>query len=72
MCIIMCMRTNIDLDEQLIAEAQRLTGIATKKGVVQEALRVLIEARRRRDLSELAGKIRFAPGYDHKKHRSAR
>jgi Arc/MetJ family transcription regulator len=66
------MRTNIDLDQQLVAEAQRLTGIATKREVVHEALRVLIEVRRRRDLSDLAGKIRFAPGYDYKAHRKAR
>ncbi len=68
----MCMRTNIDLDDQLVAEAQELTGITTKKGVVHEALRVLIEVRRRRDLRELAGKVRLAPGYDHKAHRTAR
>lgn len=65
----MCMRTNIDLDDDLVAEAQRLTGIETKKGVVHEALRVLIEVKRRRSLSEIAGKIRFADGYDYKRLR---
>jgi len=65
----MCMRTNIDLDDDLVAEAQRLTGIETKKGVVHEALRVLIEVKRRRSLAELAGEIRFADDYDHKKLR---
>ena len=66
----MCMRTNIDLDDDLVAEAQRLTGIDTKRGVIHEALRVLVEARRRLPLSELRGKIEFAPGYDHKELRS--
>ncbi|MFW6198203.1 MAG: type II toxin-antitoxin system VapB family antitoxin [Acidobacteriota bacterium] len=65
----MCMRTNIDLDDDLVAEAQRLTGIETKRGVVHEALRVLVELKRRRSLTELAGKIRFAEGYDHEKLR---
>lgn len=68
----MCMRTNIDLDDELVAEAQRLTGIDTKRGVVHEALRVLVEVKRRRKLSELAGKIALAAGYDHKALRSAR
>jgi len=60
------MRTNIVLDDKLVAEAQRLTGIATKKALVDEALRVLIATRSRRSLLELEGKIRFAEGYDYK------
>lgn len=60
------MRTNIVLDEELVAEARRLTGISTKKALVDEALRVLIEVRRRRSLLELDGKVVFAEGYDHK------
>lgn len=63
------MRTNIDLDDDLVEEAQRLTGIETTGGVVHEALRVLIELERQRSLTDLAGKIRFADDYDHKKLR---
>ena len=66
------MRTNIVLDEALVAEAQRLTGIATKRALVDEALRVLITTRRRRSLLELEGKIRFADGYDYKALREDR
>ena len=36
------MRTNIMLDENLIERAKKLTGIKTKREVVQEALRTLI------------------------------
>lgn len=60
------MRTNIVLDEELVEEARRLTGIPTKRALVEEALRVLIETRRRRPLIELEGRVRFAEGYDHK------
>ncbi len=60
------MRTNIVLDDDLVAEAAELTGIKTKKALVNEALRVLIDVRRRRNLLELEGKIRFADGYDYK------
>lgn len=58
------------LDDQLMAEAERLTGIKTKKDLVHEALRTLIRVRRRKSLLDLRGKITFAPGYDHKELRS--
>jgi Arc/MetJ family transcription regulator len=54
------------LDDDLIAEATRLTGIKTKKDLVHEALRVLVATRKRKSLLDLKGKIEFAPGYDHK------
>lgn len=65
------MRTNIVLDDELVAEAARLTGIKTKKDLVQEALRILIATRKRKSLLDLEGKIELAPGYDYKKLRRA-
>jgi Arc/MetJ family transcription regulator len=65
-------RTNIVLDDELVAEAARLTGITTKRELVDEALRVLIEQRGRRSLLELKGRVRFAPGYDYKAAREGR
>lgn len=62
-------RTNIVLDDALVEEAARLTGIRTKRELVDVALRELVRARRRRSLLELAGKVRFARGYDPKKLR---
>ena len=64
------MRTNIVLDDELIAEAARLSGISTKKELVHEALRVFIATRKRKNLLDLRGKIEFAPGYEHKVLRS--
>jgi len=66
------MRTNIVLDDDLIEEAARLSGIRTKKDLVHEALRVFIAAKRRKSLLDLAGKIEFAPGYDYKALRQDR
>ena len=66
------MRTNIVLDDAVVAEAKKLTGIRTKKALVAEALRVLIAARRRRSLLDLAGRVRFAQGYDYKALRGDR
>ena len=60
------MRTNIVLDDDLVEEARRLTGIKTKRELVHEALRVLVETKKRISLLEIAGKVEFAEGYDHK------
>lgn len=50
------MRTNIELDEDLMAEAMRVTGLKTKKAAVEEALRRLVTTERRREaLKNLAG-----------------
>lgn len=43
------MRTNIDIDEKLLEEAMAATGLKTKKAVVEEALRLAVENKRRRD-----------------------
>jgi Arc/MetJ family transcription regulator len=40
------LRTNIDIDDELMAEAMRRSGLATKKAVVEEALRTLIAIKR--------------------------
>ena len=63
-------RTNIELDEDLLEQAARLTGIRTRRLLVHEGLRALVEAKRRRSLSELRGKIRFDPTYDYKTARA--
>jgi Arc/MetJ family transcription regulator len=60
------MRTNIVLDDELVREASRLTGIRTKRSLVDEALRLLVRTKKRRSILALKGKVRFAEGYDHK------
>jgi len=63
------MRTNIVLDEELVAEAMRLSGLKTRRAVVHEALEVLVRLKKRRHLSDLKGKVIFADGYDHRELR---
>lgn len=46
-------RTNIELDEELIREAQDLTALKTKKEVVFFALNELVKQYRRRNLLNL-------------------
>lgn len=66
------MRTNIVLDDDLVEEARRLTGIRTKRELVHEALKLLVETKKRLSLLDLAGKVEFADNYDHKKLREGR
>lgn len=58
------MRTNIVLDDQLVAEAMRLSGVKTKREVVELALRRLVNSVRRKDILDLVGQNTIAPDYD--------
>jgi len=49
------MRTTLALDDELIAEAQRLTGTTQKSALVREALRALIQRESARRLAKLGG-----------------
>jgi Arc/MetJ family transcription regulator len=49
------MRTTLTLDDELVAEAQRLTGIMEKSALVRVALRALIERESARRLAHLGG-----------------
>jgi Arc/MetJ family transcription regulator len=58
------MRTNIVLDEDLVNRARQLTGIKTKKQVIQEALRLLIQLREQENVRALRGKLRWDGNLD--------
>jgi Arc/MetJ family transcription regulator len=49
------MRTTLALDDDLVAEAQRLTGTTEKTALVREALRALIQRESARRLARLGG-----------------
>lgn len=66
------MRTNIVLDDELVEEAFALTGVRTKRMLIRLALQELIRRHRKRDLGELAGRIRFNDDFDHKALRDTR
>ena len=48
-------RTTLALDDDLVAEAQRLTGTTEKSALVREALRALVERESARRLARLGG-----------------
>lgn len=63
------MATNLGIDEQLLAEAQRLGGHATKKATVNQALAQYIKQRKRLKSLDLIGKVDFDPNYIYKRAR---
>lgn len=64
------MRTNIDIDNNLIKKAKTLSNIKTKKEIIHLALKEFIKSKERLNLMDLIGKIKFADGYDYKKLRN--
>lgn len=58
------MRTNVELDDDLLEEAFRLTHVRTKKELLHLALQALIMAKKKRNLLELSGQIQFVPDFD--------
>lgn len=53
------MRTYIEIDDALMAEAKRASGQQTKKQTVEQALRLMIRLRGQQDVSEAFGKYRW-------------
>jgi len=51
----MPMRTTLNIDDQLLSEAQRLSGVTEKAALVREGLRALIERESARRLARLGG-----------------
>ncbi|MBA3794422.1 MAG: type II toxin-antitoxin system VapB family antitoxin [Rubrobacter sp.] len=49
------MRTTINLDDELLAEARRITGIKGRTALIHEGLRALIERESARRLARLGG-----------------
>ncbi len=49
------MRTTLNIDDQLLEDAQRLTGIKERTALVREALEALVERESARRLARLGG-----------------
>jgi Arc/MetJ family transcription regulator len=51
------MRTNIEIDDELIQRALRVSGLKTKRAVVEAGLRMLLRLKRQEDILRLVGKV---------------
>jgi Arc/MetJ family transcription regulator len=64
------MRTNIVLDDELVEEAFKFSQtVSTKRELIETALKEYVNNRKRKNLKELKGKIKFSVDYDYKKMR---
>ena len=55
----LAMRTNIVIDDQLMAEALKATGLNTKKEAVEEGLKLLVRRNRQQEIRKLRGKLKW-------------
>lgn len=53
------MRTNIEIDEQLMKRAMRSAKTRTKRATVEEGLRLLVRLRRQEGIRRFRGKIKW-------------
>ena len=66
------MPTNLNIDDELLAEALRLSGKKTKRETVDAALQEYVSRRKQRGILQLFGKLEWDPRYDYKSERSRR
>lgn len=53
------MRTNMEIDDDLMAQALKVGGFKTRKAAVEEGLRLLVQTKAQRRLRGLRGKLRW-------------
>jgi Arc/MetJ family transcription regulator len=58
------MRTNIVIDDHLMADALELTGLKTKREVVELGLRTLVRLKRQEDIRRFRGKLHWEGDLD--------
>ena len=55
LCIFICMRTTLNIDDQILKQASKLTGISEKTKLVRLGLEALIEKESAKRLASLGG-----------------
>ena len=58
------MRTNIVIDDQLMADALKATGLGTKKEAVELGLKMLVRLNRQQSIRKLRGKLKWEGDLD--------
>jgi Arc/MetJ family transcription regulator len=58
------MRTNIVIDDKLMTDALKTTGLSTKKEAVEQGLRLLIQRNKQQAIRKLRGKLRWEGDLD--------
>ncbi len=60
------MRTNIEIDDKLMKQAMKASGVATKKAAVEAGLTMLVKSYAQLGIRKWFGKFKMDPDYDYK------
>lgn len=58
------MRTNIVIDDELLAKAMRLLGLSTKRATIEEALRLVVALKEQQKIRSLRGRLKWEGNLD--------
>lgn len=58
------LKTNVVLDDELMEEAMRYTGLKTKRAVIEEALRTLVRLKSQESIRSLRGQLHWEGDLD--------
>jgi len=58
------MRTNIVIDDKLILQAMKATGLTTKRAVVEAGLKLLVQVKAQTGIRDLRGKVKWDGNLD--------
>ena len=58
------MRTNIVINDKLMAEALKASGLRTKKDAVEQGLKLLVRKSRQQDIRKLRGQVKWEGDLD--------
>ena len=58
------MRTNIVIDDKLMKETLRLTGLRTKREAVELGLRTIVRLRKQEEIRKFRGKLKWQRDLD--------
>jgi Arc/MetJ family transcription regulator len=57
-------RTNIEIDDEIMRDALRASGLKTKRAAVEAGLKALIRLNRQKKILDLAGKVHWEGNLD--------
>ncbi len=53
------MRTNVVIDDDLMAEALKVSGLKTKRAVIEAGLQMLVQLKQQESVKSLRGKLQW-------------
>jgi Arc/MetJ family transcription regulator len=58
------MRTNVVVDDELMAIALQVSGFKTKKDAIEEGLKLLVQVKRQKEIKRFRGKLKWSENLD--------